>query len=81
MFVGKLKLVLRYIVDTLRAGNLKLHERYVFLRDQAFFKLQYFSCDRANYLGYVVAQEVKRLPDYSGLWFFIPWGRRCLMGR
>ncbi|CAC5389005.1 unnamed protein product [Mytilus coruscus] len=43
---------------------------YHYLRsDQAFFKLQYLSCDRGNDLGLVLIQEVKRFQGSSGIMF------------
>ncbi|VDI64552.1 Hypothetical predicted protein, partial [Mytilus galloprovincialis] len=69
LFLGKLKSVCEYLDARLQNPSLSLAEKYVVLRDQAFFKLQYFSGDRANDLGLVLIQEVKRFQGSSGIIF------------
>ena len=69
LFFGKLKMIFTHIqtlIDTCRESN-TLAERFALLRDQAFFKLQFFGGDRAGDLGKYVAQDIRRLGDNSGL--------------
>ncbi|CAG2231232.1 unnamed protein product [Mytilus edulis] len=69
LFIGKLKSVCEYLDARIQNPSLSLAEKYVVLRYQAFFKLQYFSGDRANDLGLVLIQEVKRFQSSSGIIF------------
>ena len=62
LFPRKLKLIASYINNQLREETLSLSHRFILLRDQAFFKIQFFSGDRANDLGLCLAQEVKVFP-------------------
>lgn len=41
-------------------------KKYVLLRNQAWFKLQFFADDGAGDLAYVILQEIKWLDDHSG---------------
>lgn len=69
LFLGKLKNISAFIYGELSKTDKKPAERYIMLRDQAFFKLQFFGGDRAADLCRVLVQEVKRLPDDTGLLF------------
>ena len=68
MFIEKVNYISKYIESKLMNVNSPA-ERYVLLRDQAFFKLQYFAGDRASDLGKSLTQEIKRLD--GDLWFVI----------
>ena len=74
IFLTKVKAISLYIQRELVAGVL-LKERYVLLRDQAWFKLQFFAGDRAGDLANVVSQEIKWLRDSSGLVFNHTFGK------
>uniref|UniRef100_A0A8W8L9T9 Tyr recombinase domain-containing protein n=1 Tax=Magallana gigas TaxID=29159 RepID=A0A8W8L9T9_MAGGI len=69
LFLSKLKAICCYIDENLQSGSLGVDKRFIYLRDQAFFKIQFFAGDRANDLGQCIAQEVKCLPDNEGLLF------------
>ncbi|CAG2211261.1 unnamed protein product [Mytilus edulis] len=69
LFLDKLRSISVHIDDLLLDPVLKSSERFIFLRDQAFFKVQYFSGDRANDLGLCISQEVKLLPNGDGFLF------------
>lgn len=69
LFLSKVKRISDYIASQLSRPDLNLKQRFVLQRDQAFFKLQFFAADRASDLASVPVQEVKRLPDNSGLVF------------
>lgn len=68
LFLEKLKVLCSYFERQLNS-NLSVPERFVVLRDQAFFKVQFFSGDRANDLGLCLTQEIKKLPDGKGFLF------------
>lgn len=71
LFLKKLRSVSAYLNTQLEQQNISSAGKFVILRDQTFFKLQYFSGDRANDLGLVLIQEVKRFQNnsQSGLMF------------
>uniref|UniRef100_A0A8W8MKM7 Tyr recombinase domain-containing protein n=1 Tax=Magallana gigas TaxID=29159 RepID=A0A8W8MKM7_MAGGI len=69
LFLSKLKAICCYIDENLQSGSLGVDKRFIYLRDQAFFKIQFFAGDRANDLGQCIAQEAKCLPDNEGLLF------------
>ncbi len=69
IFLDKLKSIAVYIDNQLSRPDLSKRERFVLLRDQAFFKLQFFAADRASDLSAIPSQEVKRLNDNSGFLF------------
>ncbi|XP_065927883.1 uncharacterized protein [Magallana gigas] len=69
IFLTKVKAIVGYIGGRLSMISVSVRERYILLRDQAWFKLQFFAGDRAGDLANLVAQEVKWLRDYSGFVF------------
>lgn len=69
LFLDKLRSISAQIKDMLKESHLKASDRYILLRDQAFFKVQYFSGDRANVLGLCLSQEVKQFLKGNGLLF------------
>lgn len=56
-------------------------DKFVFLRDKAFFLLQLFEGDRANDLGQVLIQEIKYLSGNAGLLFCHTVGKTLSNGR
>lgn len=69
LFFGKLTKVFGHIDDLLSKGSQNPAERFVLLRDQAFFKLQFFSGDRADDLAKCLTQEIHQFEDGAGLLF------------
>lgn len=67
-----------YIDERLRSANV---DKFVFLRDKAFFLLQFFAGDRANDLGQVLIQEIKSLPGNAGRLFCHTVGKTLSNGR
>jgi hypothetical protein len=67
IFLGKIRKIAGYIDNQLLRTDISLRQRFVFYRDQAFLKLQYFAGDRASDLCAIPTQEIKRLSDDSGL--------------
>ena len=67
IFLGKLKMIVNFIDRELARSDISVRERYILLRDQAWFKLQFFGGDRANDLAMLVVQEVKLLDDGTGI--------------
>ena len=63
LFLDILKLICQHLHERIQEKDISLKEKYVFLRDKAFFKLQFFAGDRAGDLGKCLVQEVKRLPN------------------
>ena len=81
LFIGKLRQVAFFIDDQLKESVLTPSRRFILLRDQAFFKVQFFSGDRANDLGLCLSQEVVSLPDGQGLVFTHTVGKTLGTGR
>ena len=69
IFLTKLKRIASYISRQLQRNDISITERFVFARDQALLKLQFFAGDRASDVGRVLAQEIRILSDGSGLVF------------
>lgn len=67
--IKKLKDISKYIASQFENPELSLSKRYVLLRDQAFFKIQFFSGDRAYDLSLSLSQEVIILEYGKGLMF------------
>lgn len=71
-----------YINSQLKKDDLNLSVRFVYLRDQAFFKVQYFAGDRAGDLALCVTQEIKRLQNTNqGLLFCHTVGKTLGTGK
>ncbi|XP_062580551.1 uncharacterized protein LOC134242478 [Saccostrea cucullata] len=81
LFIRKLKDISKYIASQLENPELSLSKRYVLLRDQAFFKIQFFSGDRAHDLGLSLSQEVIILGDGKGLMFSHTVGKTLGTGK
>ncbi|KAK3747892.1 hypothetical protein QZH41_001356 [Actinostola sp. cb2023] len=74
-FVSDLVRLGRGINAKLASGNLSPIEIYCILRDQAYFKILFFSGDRPGDLGQVKSQEILRFPNNDGLLFNHTWGK------
>lgn len=81
IFLTKVKAIVGYIGGRLSMSSVSVRERYMLLRDQAWFKLQFFAGDRAGDLANLVAQEVKWLRDYSGFVFNHTFGKTLRGGK
>ena len=57
----KLKKISVYISEKLNDQTIKPGKRFVFLKDRAFFTLQFFAGDRASDLGRCLAPQVKKV--------------------
>ncbi|XP_061183837.1 uncharacterized protein LOC133192022 [Saccostrea echinata] len=66
IFLNKLEKLSLYLNNQLLRTDLSVGNRYVCLRDQAFFKVLFYSGDRANDLALCLSQEVKKLSDEKG---------------
>lgn len=66
IFLNKLEKLSLYFNDQLSKKDLTVGNRYVYLRDQAFFKVLFYSGDRANDLALCLSQKVKKLSDEKG---------------
>lgn len=69
VFLSKIKRISVFIDVQLKRSDITPRRRFVLVRDQAFFKIQFFAGDRVADLSLVPSQEVKRLSDCSGLLF------------
>jgi hypothetical protein len=81
IFLGKLGEIFHFIDKELQSTCLSVEKRFLYLRDQAFFKIQFFAGDRANDLGQCIAQEIKHLPDNEGLVFSHMMGKTLSNGQ
>lgn len=69
-----------YINERLKLASANV-DKFVFLRDKAFFLLQFFAGHRANDLGQVLIQEIKTLLGNTGLLFCHTVGKTLSNGR
>lgn len=81
LFPDKLELIAQYIERQLSNTFRKPQDRYLLLRDQAFFKMQFFAGDRASDLGQMLTREIKRCPNSEGLLITHTWGKTCRMDK
>ncbi|XP_064635179.1 uncharacterized protein LOC135492564 [Lineus longissimus] len=65
-FLSKLKKLSAYSDNQFQRPDLSLKQYFVLVRDQAFFKLQFFAGDRLSDLARMPSQGVRYLPDNSG---------------
>lgn len=68
LFLDKFKVLCSYLEDQLFKKPLSFSERLILLRE-VFFKIQFFSGDRAHDLTLCITQEIRKLHDNSGLLF------------
>lgn len=69
IFLSKLRAICCYIDEKLQSGSLGVDKKSFYLRDQAFFKIQFFAGDIANDLGQCITQESRPLSDNEELVF------------
>lgn len=74
LFIDKLEAICGYVDRHLKSREISGRIRYIYLRDQAFFKLQFFAGDRAPDLGKMLTQEIKLGPS-GGLQINHTWGK------
>ena len=67
LFLDKLRRIVQYIDRELPCPCVSLVSRFVLLRDQSFFKIQFFAGSRAGDMCQVLCQGIKRLPGSQGL--------------
>ena len=67
LFLGKLEIICDYLGREAEGVGVTAKDRFIYLRDRAFFCLQFYAGDRAGDLCKMVAQEVRRLPGAEGL--------------
>ena len=75
IFLPKLMSIATYIERQLSRPDISDRERYILLRDQAIFKVQFFAGDRASDVGLIVTQEIWKLKDNSGFVFCHTFGK------
>lgn len=75
IFISKIRRVCSYIDRELLRPDISLKDKFLLFRDQAIFKLQIFSGDRASDLGNVLTQEISKLVDGTGLVFKRMFGK------
>jgi hypothetical protein len=80
MFLDKLELISMYIDRQLQGIDTFPRQRYIFLRDQAFFKIQFFAGDRAGDLCQMLTQEIK-IVEGLGIMISHTWGKTLRGGR
>ena len=75
IFLSKLQSISIFISNELRRNDLSLRERFVLVRDQALFKVQFFAGDRASDIALTLVQEVKYLRKKDGFVFNHSYGK------
>lgn len=64
-----------YIEREFSRPDLSLREKFVLIRDQAIFKIQFFAVDSISDVCNILSQEVKKLQDNSGFVFNHTYGK------
>ena len=67
IFLRKLRLIAMYLDRQLCNPKTAPIQRFIFARDQALFKFLFFGGDRAHDAGNMLIQEIRSLPEGSGL--------------
>ena len=75
LLLDKLAMVFQYINNQLSSTEANVKEKFVLLRDQAFFKLQFVTGSRAFDLCQQLSQEIRSLPSGRGLVFRQTYGK------
>jgi site-specific recombinase XerD len=75
LFMEKLKRLAEFWQRELE-GYLTQVQRFIILRDRAFFTLQFFAGDRAHDLSLLLGQEIKILQDNSGMILRLTFGKQ-----
>lgn len=60
IFLGKIKSMTMYIDREFSRPDLSLREKFVLIRDQAIFKIQFFAGDRISDVCNILSQEVRK---------------------
>lgn len=67
IFAGKVKALIQHLESAIAACDPDSTNRFLLMRDRAFFSVMFFGGDRAADLGRLKCQEIRRLEDNSGL--------------
>lgn len=78
-FVDKLTQLCLYL-DKKLENTEKAIDRFIIARDQAYFKMAFFSGDRPGDLGQVKVSEILRFPNDDGFLFNHIWGKTLREG-
>ena len=73
--MDKLAQLSDYIDRNLQSPNITRTQRFIFARDQAYFKAVFFSGDRPRDMGLVKVLEILRFPNDDGFLFNHVWGK------
>ena len=69
LFLPKLLLLARFLNRKIAAHSINPSGLFILARDQAFFKILFFSGDRGSDLGMVKTEEILRFPQDDGFLF------------
>ena len=75
LFLPKLLLPVRFLNRKTASQSINPSGLFILARDQAFFKILFFSGDRGSDLGMVKTEEILRFPQDDGLLFSHVWGK------
>ena len=67
MALSKIKRLSKFLSRELSSKDLSVREKFLILRDRAFFLLQFYTASRGGDLTKLLLQEIRRLDDDSGL--------------
>ena len=73
--VDKLAQLADHIEKRLQSSNISATQRFILARDQAYFKVIFFSGDRPGDMGQVKVPEILRFPNDDGFRFNHVWGK------
>ncbi len=66
LFLGKLEKICDFLVREVESTGISAREKFTYLRDRAFFSLQFYAGDRASDMSKMLSQEVRKLPRGEG---------------
>ncbi len=67
MFIDKLRCMSQYLGEELSWEDISLKKRFVYLRDRAFFLVQFFTGDRCGDLAGILMQDMRKMRGDDGL--------------
>lgn len=67
LFMNKLECIVQFLNDELAIQDIDPRERFVCLRDRAFFLVQFFTGGRCGDLAMILIQDIKSLPGKAGV--------------
>ncbi len=67
IFMDKLRCMTQYLTEELGFGDLSLKKTFVYLRDRAFFLVQFFTGGRCGDLAEILVQDIRKLQGEEGL--------------